>query len=538
MDGDADAAPDADNNVLCEVWRVSPSAVDAAASLKALLKHNVRSSLRGALADLRACPWGASLLIADEPLSTDLRTGARVTTSPLEAHVISCDVAVRRHDVDEDGSLLVVRTRPPPQVQGELPLSVCSSAEHFAPQLLGGPKFCRMVAPSLATSRPQRTCAVCECAVPTAWLLWCEQCHECTCVHCLQGTPLGQLDEWERTALLGGVAVDSDAQISRAGESDAASGEWPATDESGRLTAWFLWTGTNPLPAYLQLCMDSFAHAAADTFNVRLVRPWHLAELLDAHEPCGGDPTARTLHPAYEALSLVHKADYLRCELLHRYGGLYADVDTLCLNGLHRALRALARDGCAAVLPSASILHEAGMNVGLFRRNSQLTRRWRAALWARLDARQEALWEYRRAWPTALTEDALDWNEILRDVLVPLVSTTCHLDSLVPPGVNGPHGEGSDVAVVRQRACLDLGESLRARLWLPSREQGFDPLAYVETGIAAGAEGGGSGGDDDEVDVLVLTNNQYAGQLKTLSTAEFLASNCMLARLVQRATGL
>ena len=83
-----------------------------------------------------------------------------------------------------------------------------------------------------------------------------------------------------------------------------------------------------------------------------------------------------------------------------------------------------------------------------------------------------------------------------------------------------------------------MGESLRARLWLPSREQGFDPLAYVETGIAAGAEGGGSGGDDDEVDVLVLTNNQYAGQLKTLSTAEFLASNCMLARLVQRATGL
>ena len=32
------------------------------------------------------------------------------------------------------------------------------------------------------------------------------------------------------------------------------------------------------------------------------------------------------LHPAYEYLSSTHKSDYLRCYLMHLYGGGYADI--------------------------------------------------------------------------------------------------------------------------------------------------------------------------------------------------------------------
>ena len=107
---------------------------------------------------------------------------------------------------------------------------------------------------------------------------------------------------------------------------------------------------------------------------MELVGPARVAELL------GGE-----VHPAYELLSLVHRADYLRAELLHRYGGWYADVDTLCWGDLAGPTRLLAdAGGRSAVLYDFGLLHEAGMNVGLFRRGSLLTRSWVRGLRARL----------------------------------------------------------------------------------------------------------------------------------------------------------
>ena len=35
------------------------------------------------------------------------------------------------------------------------------------------------------------------------------------------------------------------------------------------------------------------------------------------------------LHPSYEYLSSVHKADYLRCYFMHNYGGAYSDVKVI-----------------------------------------------------------------------------------------------------------------------------------------------------------------------------------------------------------------
>jgi len=39
------------------------------------------------------------------------------------------------------------------------------------------------------------------------------------------------------------------------------------------------------------------------------------------------DPNA-PLHPAYSYLSAVHQSDYLRCYLMHKYGGGYTDIKT------------------------------------------------------------------------------------------------------------------------------------------------------------------------------------------------------------------
>lgn len=38
------------------------------------------------------------------------------------------------------------------------------------------------------------------------------------------------------------------------------------------------------------------------------------------------------LHPAYESLSTVHKSDYMRCYLMHHYGGGYSDIKYTNIN--------------------------------------------------------------------------------------------------------------------------------------------------------------------------------------------------------------
>ena len=37
----------------------------------------------------------------------------------------------------------------------------------------------------------------------------------------------------------------------------------------------------------------------------------------------------KSLHPAYSYLSSVHKADYLRCYLMHHHGGAYSDIKVI-----------------------------------------------------------------------------------------------------------------------------------------------------------------------------------------------------------------
>lgn len=263
---------------------------------------------------------------------------------------------------------------------------LCSAAEHFPGSNTPHFEPLHILTSSDSNRRRQHCCGVCA---HTAAPLWhCDRCWSTWCTTCLRSTSLQQLCAERRMRLLHECDAEQlPRRASTAGTADVGIGAWPATDKRGRIFAWFLWTGDNPMPAYLQLCIDSFAHVAGEHVCVRVVRPSDLRELFVGCAGCvSADGQLSALHPAYESLSLVHRADYLRCELLHRYGGLYADCDTICCSGLGRAVDALHE--CAAVLPGAALLHEAGMNVGLFRRGSELTRCWRDALRARLDVRQ------------------------------------------------------------------------------------------------------------------------------------------------------
>jgi hypothetical protein len=74
------------------------------------------------------------------------------------------------------------------------------------------------------------------------------------------------------------------------------------------------WTGNNPMSSQRKRCLDTMSRSGC---KVVLITPKNLYEYVLTKHP---------LHPAYEYLSLTHKADYLRCYFMHHYGGGYSDI--------------------------------------------------------------------------------------------------------------------------------------------------------------------------------------------------------------------
>ncbi|CAJ1344923.1 unnamed protein product, partial [Effrenium voratum] len=70
--------------------------------------------------------------------------------------------------------------------------------------------------------------------------------------------------------------------------------------QKGKLhrVVWMCWTGNNPMPAHLQLCMQTVRRNSG--LPVILITPQNVVEYVP-------DP-----HPAYQFLHLAHRADYLR----------------------------------------------------------------------------------------------------------------------------------------------------------------------------------------------------------------------------------
>lgn len=75
------------------------------------------------------------------------------------------------------------------------------------------------------------------------------------------------------------------------------------------------WTGNNEMSSDRKYCLDTIVNKSKS--QVILVTPSNLGEYVLPNKP---------LHPAYDYLSLTHKADYLRCYFMHHLGGGYSDI--------------------------------------------------------------------------------------------------------------------------------------------------------------------------------------------------------------------
>lgn len=140
------------------------------------------------------------------------------------------------------------------------------------------------------------------------------------------------------------------------------------------------------------------------------------------------------LHPAYSYLSETHKADYLRCYLMHFYGGGYTDIklqsgswkqafDDLktsdaWING-YPVMHGHTIDAC-----KHDWTNVVGCSALLCKANTEFTREWYSQLLHVLDTKVEELKRNPARHPQAAKWDhqgyPLEWSEILGDIYQPL----------------------------------------------------------------------------------------------------------------------
>lgn len=194
------------------------------------------------------------------------------------------------------------------------------------------------------------------------------------------------------------------------------------------MCVWMFWTGNNPMSAVHRLCLASARKNAG--VEVRLVTPGALTSLV----PEG-------VHPAYEHLSLVHRADYLRCYCLHHYGGAYLDLDVVCLKSLAPLWRQLEDGDLWAVGYRGMSQGEVICNsaFGPFRARTPLTSAWYASVIEVLDAHLPALRRCSRKNAGRLNVRGdvpgypLHWTQLLAETLNPAQQTyRTHISTQLP----------------------------------------------------------------------------------------------------------
>ena len=263
---------------------------------------------------------GCICVCVDEAVSWNTR-GSMVPSALARRLVAEMGMEARRWDGGSAGSAVIIRRPSVEQPEDGHPSPLlpvlCASAEHGRPSRAAAAAKSARPAMRRATGSGDgaAVCSACGYEIPPSARWLCDSCRTCLCSRCLSTRSLHHLPAATTRALAslqGGAVATADHLDSLTHDSwvgGVVLGEWPAVDERGRPFAWFVWTGPNEMPPYLQLCIDTFRRRAAAAFHVRLVRHHHLEELL-----------GEGLHAAYELLSYVHRADYLRCELLHAYG--------------------------------------------------------------------------------------------------------------------------------------------------------------------------------------------------------------------------
>lgn len=202
-------------------------------------------------------------------------------------------------------------------------------------------------------------------------------------------------------------------------------------------TIFCMWTGTNPMSAQRINALWSIfnhTHCPVAFINHDSYKDW---ELEDA-----------PFHPAFTHLSETHKSDYLRCYLMHHYGGGYTDLKLthqswIPLFEQFRNSNALALgyqeipngiphvSGALGDEIRAHYSELIGLCAFIFKRRTALTTQWLELTHRVLDSKLEAL----KTHPAKHPQDQfgvlfdnqypspypLRWAELLGEVFHPLI---------------------------------------------------------------------------------------------------------------------
>ena len=202
-------------------------------------------------------------------------------------------------------------------------------------------------------------------------------------------------------------------------------------------TIFCVWSGNNAMSTQrIQALWSIYTHVGCP---VALITPVRLNDWILPSAP---------LHPAYAFLSETHKADYLRCYLMHHYGGGYTDIKHSAASW-HPFFEALQQSQALALgyteIPEGmphldgelgqQIQREYFKVIGLcafiFRRRTAITTAWYQQMIALLDRRLGELSTHPAQHPQdqcgvqlpngQISRYPLRWAELLGEIFHPLI---------------------------------------------------------------------------------------------------------------------
>lgn len=193
------------------------------------------------------------------------------------------------------------------------------------------------------------------------------------------------------------------------------------------------WTGTNQITERRLYGLEQIkinTECKVEFITPENILSWQLADY--------------PFHPAYEFLSAVHKADYLRCYFMHHYGGGYCDIKPV-YDSWRTAFELINNNkelwvvGCQESKPGdiANVDDKILYNnmqkrykdmvctcAFICRPNTIFTTQWINSVNVILDSKYELLKKYLSPSPRAMHQEdhnyALNWTEILGNIFHPL----------------------------------------------------------------------------------------------------------------------
>ena len=110
--------------------------------------------------------------------------------------------------------------------------------------------------------------------------------------------------------------------------------------DENRLNIWTYWENppNEEMPAYLTLCFETIKRKSQNA-TVHLVCPENIMDYLPDLMP---DLEGIQLND-HKKSSLPQKVDYIRIKLLHDYGGLWLDIDSILLHDITEKITSLLK---------------------------------------------------------------------------------------------------------------------------------------------------------------------------------------------------